>query len=148
MNTILKILILFLVVSVASAVLVNLFGMELGNVNYWQMHGVLFLICIAIFPRLTLLFSSVPFGGLFWWLGWLFAPRLLVALLATVAYWNNNKILVLLAWLFAIGGESTEKYYVHRRARVVRVGPARSSSSRHTDGPTIDLKETKSDHFE
>jgi len=73
------------------------------------------LIFIAIFPRLTLLFSSVPFGGVLWWLGWIFAPRLLVAILATVNYWNQNKVLVVIAWLIALGGESSEKHVVCTR---------------------------------
>ena len=77
--------------------------------NFWQIHGFIFLICIFFFPRLTLLFSSVPFGGLFWWLGWIIAPRLLTAILATVNYWDTNAILVLIAWLWALSGEVVEK---------------------------------------
>jgi hypothetical protein len=61
------------------------------------------------FPRLTLLFSSVAWGGILWWLGWIFAPRLLVAILATFSYWESNTLLVVLAWFWAIGGESAEK---------------------------------------
>lgn len=77
--------------------------------NFWDMHGVLFVICLFFFPRLTLLFSSVVFGGLFWWLGFLFLPRLLVAILATQAYWETNPILVGLTWFWAIGLEGAEK---------------------------------------
>ncbi|MEI6092659.1 MAG: hypothetical protein WCQ47_03135 [bacterium] len=115
MRTIIKILVIFLAVSLASTLLINHFNVQFGDVDYWRVHGLFFLIFIGIFPRLTLFFSSVPFGGLFWWLGFFFAPRLLVAILATVAYWNTNKILVVAAWLIAIGGESSEKYYIHRR---------------------------------
>lgn len=77
--------------------------------DFWQAHGLIFLICIAFFPRLTLLLSSVATGGLFWWLGWIFAPHLLVAILATYAYWNTNPFLVVISWFFAFGGTTTEK---------------------------------------
>jgi hypothetical protein len=40
---------------------------------------------------------------------------MLVAILATVSYWNTNKVLVIISWLMAIGGESSEKYFIHRR---------------------------------
>lgn len=66
------------------------------------------------FPRLTLIFSSVPFGGLLWWLGWIFAPRLLVAIFATTYYWHTNTILVILSWIWALGLESGEKHAVRR----------------------------------
>jgi len=69
------------------------------------------------FPRLTLLFSSVAFGGLFWWLGFIFAPRLLVAILATTAYWQTNTVLVVLTWIWAVGGESAEKKTVYSSRR-------------------------------
>lgn len=77
--------------------------------NFWDVHGIGFIICLFFFPRLTLLFSSVAAGGFLWWLGFIFAPRLLVAILATTAYWQTNTILVILTWLWAIGGESAEK---------------------------------------
>lgn len=114
MRILMKMLMIFIVVTITSAILMNVFNVEFGYVNFWEVHGIFFLVFITIFPRLTLLFSSVAFGGLFWWLGFIFAPRFLVAILATVAYWNTNKILVIISWLLAIGGESSEKYYVHR----------------------------------
>ena len=114
MRTVFKILLIFVGITLMSTLLIKYFGVEFGTINYWGIHGFWFLIFITCFPRLTLFFSSVPFGGLFWWLGFIFAPRLLVACLATVAYWNTNKILVIFAWLVAIGGESSEKYYIHR----------------------------------
>jgi len=76
--------------------------------DFFETHGILFLICIAIFPRLTLLVATV-YGGLFWWIGLIFAPRLMVAILATTYYWDTNPILCIIAWIVAIGGESTEK---------------------------------------
>jgi hypothetical protein len=93
----------------------NQFGITFGNQDYWDVHGLWFLVFITAFPRLTMLFSSVASGGILWWLSWLFAPRLLAAFLATVAYWNTNKALVVIAWLVAWGGESGEKYVVTRQ---------------------------------
>ncbi len=112
-----RFVILFLTISVAAFIATRLLGIHFGTDNFWDYHGVLFLIAITLFPRLTLLLSSVPFGGLFWWLGWLFAPRILVAILATITYWNNNPVLVTLSWLIAIGLESSEKRFVIYRAR-------------------------------
>lgn len=91
--------------------------------NYWDHHGILFLVFITIFPRLTLLFSSVAFGGFLWWLGFIFAPRILVAVLATMAYLDSNPVLVVISWFVALSGESTEKYNFRKRVRVVR-GPS------------------------
>ncbi len=95
--------------------------------DFWDHHGIFFLIFITFFPRLTLLFSSVPFGGLFWWFGFVIAPRILVAILATVTYFSSNPVLVIIAWVVALSGESGEKYYVKNRVRTsgfTRRGPA------------------------
>lgn len=46
---------------------------------------------------------TVPFGFLAW-LGWLFAPHLTVAILATQYYWHTNPILCIIA-LAGTGGE-------------------------------------------
>ncbi len=77
--------------------------------NFWDVHGILFVVFMFFFPRLTLLFSSVATGGLLWWLGFIFAPRLLVAILATNVYWHTNTVLVILTWIWALGGEGAEK---------------------------------------
>jgi hypothetical protein len=77
--------------------------------NFWNDHGVFFIVFMFFFPRLTLLFSSVPFGGFFWWMGWIFAPRLLVAVLATTAYMHSNPALVIITWLWAATFELFEK---------------------------------------
>jgi hypothetical protein len=106
-----------LAITGAVAVATGLLGVEFGHYQYWDHHGILFLIFITAFPRLTLLFSSVPTGGLLWWLSWLFAPRILVAVLATLNYWYQNPILVVISWLIALGGESSEKYVMVRRSR-------------------------------
>jgi uncharacterized membrane protein YGL010W len=111
----LKFLIAFFAITGAVVLATGLLDVRFENSNFWDHHGVLFLIAIAIFPRLTLLFSGVATGGLLWWLGWIFAPRILVAVLATVAYWYQNPILVVIAWLVAFSGESSEKYAVVQR---------------------------------
>jgi hypothetical protein len=110
MRTVLRFIVAFLAVTGAVVLASAVLGVDFGRSSYWDKHGLIFLFAIAAFPRLTLLFSSVAWGGLFWWLGWLFAPRILVAVLATLAYWYANPMLVVFAWLIALGGESSEKY--------------------------------------
>jgi|GEM_PF-401964 len=117
MNTITRLLILFLAITGVSTILINEFQVDFGLVNYWQNHGLFFLIFLTLFPRLTLLFSSVVSGGFLWWLGWLFAPRLLVAILSTIGYWKTNPVLVIMAWIIALGGESSEKSIVINRGK-------------------------------
>ncbi len=69
-----------------------------------------------MFPRLALFLSSIASGGLLWWLGWLIAPRVLVAILATESYLQTNPFLVIVAWMIAISGEFSEKEFVRRRS--------------------------------
>ena len=70
-------------------------------VDFWQQHGLLFLLFMALFPRLTMLFAtSAPFGFITW-LGWLFTPRLTAACLATSFYWQTNTLLCIFAWALA-----------------------------------------------
>ncbi len=89
--------------------------------SFWQHHGLWFILFMFFFPRLTLLLSSVPFGGLLWWLGWVFAPRLLVAILATTNYWATDTLLCVLTWVWALGGEGFEKtVVVYKRPRYGR----------------------------
>jgi hypothetical protein len=77
-------------------------------IDFWQVHGIFFLIFITLFPRLTMLFAvTVPFGFLAW-LGWLFAPHLTVAILATQYYWHTNPILCIIAWFIALAGTGGE----------------------------------------
>jgi len=141
MKTIFKIIILLLFITGLSTVLIKFFNVQYGNIDFWDIHGFFFLICIAIFPRLTLLFSSVAFGGLFWWLGFFFTPRLLVAILATISYWNTNKVLVIISWLFAVGGEFSEKYYLHKHT--FRHHKARPNTSNHSNVVDAEFYEIK-----
>lgn len=75
--------------------------------NFFEHHGIFVLICLAVFPRLTLLLASFATGGLLWWLGWIFAPHFLIAILS-LPYWNTNPVLVVIAWLMAFGGTGCE----------------------------------------
>lgn len=79
-----------------------------GSMDFWDVHGIFFLIFITFFPRLTMLFAvTIPFG-LLAWLGWLFVPHLTVAILATQYYWHTNPILCIIAWFIALAGTSGE----------------------------------------
>jgi hypothetical protein len=71
--------------------------------DFFNDHGIFILICLAIFPRLTLLFASFAFGGWLWWLGWIFTPHLLVAILS-IPYYDSNPVLVIIAWCIAFCG--------------------------------------------
>lgn len=79
--------------------------------DFWELHSIGFVICLAFFPRLTMLFMGIcsAFSGGWFWIGWIFAPRLTVAILASCIYWDTNPVLVVFTWLWAMGGESTEK---------------------------------------
>lgn len=79
-------------------------------------HGWFFLLGLAIFPRITLLVSSVLSGGWLWWLGLIFAPHLLVAFLS-IPFWDTNPVLVVFAWVMALTGTSTEGKLASSRRR-------------------------------
>lgn len=77
-------------------------------------HGIWFLIGLALFPRITLLFfAATPFGWLAW-LGWLFAPHLLVAILS-LPFWPTHPVLVVIAWIMALAGTGAEGGAARRR---------------------------------
>jgi hypothetical protein len=118
--------------------MITVLHVPFGTENFFENHSLLFLIFISFFPRLTLLFSSVVSGGLFWWLGWLFFPRILVATLATFAYFQTNPILVTISWLIALSGESFEKQQLSRKRVVVKTfrGVNQSSQNQTTEGNT------------
>ena len=54
-----------------------------------------------------LLTITTPFGFLSW-LGWIFAPHLLVAILATTYYWSANPVLCVISWVVALAGTGGE----------------------------------------
>jgi hypothetical protein len=76
--------------------------------DFWQHHGVLFLLGCAFFPRITTLFFSATSFGIWHVVGWIFVPHLLVAILATTIYWHSNPVLCVVAWAFAFGGTGGE----------------------------------------
>ena len=80
-------------------------------VDFWTNHGIVFIFFMFFLPRLTMLFAGIcmAWSSMLFWLGWLFAPRLTVAILATTVYWDTNLILCVLAWAWAFMGESAEK---------------------------------------
>jgi len=75
-------------------------------------YGWLILVGLALFPRITLLFIGGPFGVLAW-LGWLFVPHFLVAILATTTYWHTNPVLCIIAWFLAFAGTGGEGRLTH-----------------------------------
>lgn len=80
-------------------------------------HGIFFLIGLALFPRITLLFfATTPFGWLAW-LGWLVTPHLLVAILA-LPYWHSHPVLVVIAWIMAFAGTGGESEAARRTRRL------------------------------
>lgn len=122
-------LIFFFVLAAFSWVLTTQFNVPFGKINYFENHGIILLFGLALFPRLTLLFSSIASGGLFWWLSWLVFPRVLIATLATFAYFQTNPVLVTISWLVAFGGESFEKRTLRNgRVVVTSFGAAKGAS--------------------
>ena len=130
-------LIIFLAVIGSVAIATSSLGVEFGKTNFWDHHGFIFLVLVSFFPRLTLLLSSFSTGGIFWWMSFIFAPRLLVAVLATIQYWTLNPILVVISWLIAFGGESSEKFIVVNRARNC---PRQERETRWVDAEVISTK--------
>jgi len=81
--------------------------------NFWDVHTIFFLFFITFFPRLTMLFAVHMSFGLLAWVGWLFAPHLTVAILATQYYWQTNPILCIIAWFVALAGTGGEAGLVY-----------------------------------
>lgn len=130
---ILRALMYFVVLAAISWVLTTQLNFPFGTTDYFEKHGLLFLIFITLFPRLTLFFSSVASGGIIWWLSWLFVPRVLVATLATFSYFQTNPILVTISWLVAFGGEGFEKRSLGR-SRFIYQSVRRPREQNHTTG--------------
>lgn len=87
--------------------------MELINEFGWP-----FVIFIFFFPRVTMLLSEkIQATGAVWWVFWFCTPRLLVGVLGTVRYWNVNKLLVVVIWIWALGGEVSEKTLIRQRKK-------------------------------
>jgi len=84
--------------------------------NFFTHHPWYVLIFLVIFPRLTLLIASFVTGGLLWWLGWVFCPYFLIAILS-LPYFNTNPVLVVIAWILAFSGTETEYKYGNKIKR-------------------------------
>ena len=80
--------------------------------DFWEVHGVWFIVFMCFFPRLAMLFATLGGGGFWYWAGWLLAPRLVVAILATYFYGHTNTALVVFTWAWAWMGEPAEKIAV------------------------------------
>lgn len=79
--------------------------------NFWQVHGIFFILFLCLFPRLTMLCTGIFFSWMspLFFFGWLLIPRLTVAILATSVYFDTNPVLCVITWIWALSGESTEK---------------------------------------
>ncbi len=80
--------------------------------NYWDYHGIFFLVGALLLPRITTLFFTTISFGFLAILGWFVAPHLLVALYATTYYWDSNPFLCCIAWIVAIVGTRLEIGFV------------------------------------
>ena len=109
-----RFLLIFFILTMVGTFAVWPLKLNSNPIDYWETHGLFLIFFLSFFPRLTLLFSSIPLGGFLWWLGFIFCPRYLVAIIATIAYWTTNPILVSFSWLLAIGGETSEKYFIQK----------------------------------
>ena len=76
--------------------------------DFFNQHGILFLLGLTFFPRITTLFFTLTPFGFLGWVGWIFAPHFLVAIYS-LKYFNTNPVLVICAWVFAFTGTILEK---------------------------------------
>jgi len=84
--------------------------------DFFQAHGIWFLVGCLFLPRITMLFFVLtPFNWLAW-LGWILTPSIVVAVLATSHYWHTNPVLCVFAWIVAVSklGGSEETARRHR----------------------------------
>ncbi len=70
--------------------------------SFWETHTIWFVIAMHFFPRLTMLFATTFGGGILYWLGWLLAPRLTVAVIATILYLETDPVIVALTVCWCI----------------------------------------------
>lgn len=89
------------------------------TIDFWQMHGFLFIAFMWFFPRITMMVATSVvsvFGGPLFWIGWLLVPRFTVAIIGTSLYFDTNPILCVFTWLWALVGESSEKKIIVHKA--------------------------------
>jgi hypothetical protein len=77
--------------------------------SFWDTHGILFLLGLMFFPRITVWFFSAITGGLVFWLGVLVVPRVCIIFIAIYSYVDTNPSLVILSVLWCLFGELAEK---------------------------------------
>lgn len=92
--------------------------------NFWDVHGPLFLLGCTLFPRITVILFSGVTGGPIFWIFFLLFPRICIPIIAAANYWETNPVLVVLSFLVCLGGEGGEKGAVHRTVIVRKDRPA------------------------
>lgn len=79
--------------------------------DYFDYFPALLLPFFALFPRTTVfigaILGEIAFGGFLWWIGLLFFPHVLVAVLA-IPFYDANPGLVTIAWIVAVIGTMGE----------------------------------------
>ena len=88
-------------------------GTALSFWENWNLLGglVLCFLC-ATFPRIAMIVACLAGGlgvSLAGVMGWIFIPRISIAIIATVNYFDTNPILCIVAWIILLGGEGAEK---------------------------------------
>jgi len=78
--------------------------------DFWELHGIWFIIFLAIFPRITMVVTGIfsAFLGPLFFFGWLLFPRITIAILASMIYFDTNPVLCVLSWFWAFGGTRVE----------------------------------------
>jgi hypothetical protein len=79
--------------------------------SFWEAHGLIFLVGLAVLPRITMFFGGTvwqfallpPPWNVLAWAGFFLTPSLVVAMLATLRYWETNPVLCVVAWLIFLG---------------------------------------------
>lgn len=82
--------------------------------DFFAAHSILHLLGWALVPRIMFIFFSIISGGILFWIGVIFIPRIMVAYWATVYYWDTNMLLCVIAWLMAVSGEFGEKTWIYK----------------------------------
>jgi hypothetical protein len=74
--------------------------------SFWDIHGILFILFMFLFPRLTMFLTCIcfmPFAHpILFWIGWFLTPRFVIAILATTFYLFTNPVLCIFAWINAL----------------------------------------------
>lgn len=84
--------------------------------DFWALHGILFLLGLMFFPRITVWFFSAVTGGFIFWLFFLLMPRLFIAIIAIYNFWDTNPVLVVFGCLWCMAGEGGEKTAARKTA--------------------------------